>query len=84
MVTIHANGSTCTLNRAAGYGFTVISPAEGGGMTIFFRRRPGVQKIILDLFFCKCESAPLDILLPNLLLRARPVRYIIPQGKIKR
>jgi hypothetical protein len=35
MVTIHANKNTCTLNRAAGYGFTVISPTEGGENAIF-------------------------------------------------
>jgi hypothetical protein len=44
MVTIHANGSTCTLNRAAGYGFTVISPAEGGEMTIFLGDVPEFKK----------------------------------------
>jgi hypothetical protein len=44
MVTIHANGSAFTLNRAAGYGFTVISPAEGGENAIFLGDIPEFKK----------------------------------------
>lgn len=83
MLTIHANGSEYTLNPAPRDTALRSFRQPKVVKTPYLGETSRSSKKILDLFFCKCKSAPLDILRLNLRLKARPIQYIIPQGKDK-